>query len=138
MNLMNKPPMGQKQPRVKRYSAEERKYFRWLHSFGMCCLSGRPDIEIAHTGGLAEGKGTGLKALVQTSLPLARALHHFEERNRADFWERAGFPDHIAWAQRLFDIWEKGGDRYEAEALLRDMQDRASRAFLAEILSKES
>jgi hypothetical protein len=136
-NLAGLPPRGLKATRIERYSAAERDYFRWLHSFGQCCLSGRPEIDIAHTGGLKEGKGMGLKAVVETSLPLHWLLHRHEERYRDRFWRMAGFPDHIAWAQRLYDIYEKGGDRYEAEALLRDMQDRASIEFLTEILMTE-
>lgn len=132
MNLLNKEPLGQKL-RSMRGSTEERHYNKWLHSWQTCCLSGRADIELAHTGTLSEGKGMSRKAALWTILPLSKPLHQAEERNRAGFWDCAGFPypKHIHWAERLYDHFTKG----EApDALFADMQARADRDFLEQIL----
>lgn len=132
MNLANLPPMGQKL-RSMRGSTEEKKYFWWLHSVGQCCLTGRHDFELAHTGTQAEGKGMARKAALWTVLPLSRPLHHAEERNRAEFWQNAGFPypQHIHWAERLYDIWNK---REDPTPLFLDMAAQANRQYLQQIL----
>lgn len=132
MTFHDKGPMGQKLKSM-RGSTEERKYNWWLHSLGECCLTGRQDIELAHTGTHAEGKGMSRKAAVWTILPLSRALHHAEERNRAEFWQQAGFPypEHIHWAERLYDHFTK---REDPSALLADMQAKANRSFLQQVL----
>lgn len=127
--------------RTERGTAEERRYFKWLHDLGVCCLTGRPDIEIAHTGGLAEGKGMGRKSALWTCLPLAKPLHRVEEAGREMFWIHAGFPPvlsgdrlvagQIPWAERLHDHFTKNDN---PAALIADMQARADRAYLAKIL----
>ncbi|MDP5216731.1 hypothetical protein Q5Y75_05830 [Ruegeria sp. 2205SS24-7] len=119
--------------RTMRGSTEEKRYYKWLHLNCVCCLSGRIDIELAHTGGPAEGKGMSRKAALWTVLPLSKPLHHAEERNRREFWKNVGipYPQHIEWAERLYDHFTKQDD---PTALLADMQARANRAFLAQIL----
>lgn len=133
MNLCQRPPF-QKTASL-RGTATETRYFAWLHSYRTCCLTGRPDIELAHTGGAAEGKGMARKAWLHTVLPLARALHHAEESNRAKFWHLAGFPhkEHLAYAERLFEVFEQGDD---PSALLADMQWQADRGYLAQFLKR--
>ena len=125
-----------KQSNLRGHSVEMR-YMSWLHNHGTCCLSGRIDIEIAHTGGLAQGKGLGRKANLSTCLPLSRPLHHAEERSRAEFWTRAGFPNnqHLDFAERLYDLFETNQPPAD---LFADMQAQADRAFLAEILRRET
>ncbi len=109
----------------------EKNYYRWLHQNAACCLTGYTPFEIAHTGGLSEGKGTGRKSNLETCLPLRLELHRHEEQGREKFWQLAGFPDHLAWAERLFDIFEANDD---PTTLLWDMQERANRAFLMECM----
>lgn len=134
-NLAGRPPLGLKDRAApKRFSTAEARYYRWLHRLP-CCLSDRQDIEIAHTGGLAEGKGMGRKAALWTCLPLARPLHLAEETGRERFWAGAGL-DRLPWAARLYDVYEAGGDMGDALALVRDMQDAADRDFLVTILRK--
>lgn len=130
-DLMNRGPLGQKQPGIKRGSTLERRYYKWLHSYRECCLTGRHDIELAHTGGLTEGKGTGRKASVKTVLPLARPLHHIEERNRRGFWNAVGISDRLAFAERLFDLFEQNEP---PNHLYADMRAKADFRFLAAIL----
>jgi len=130
MNIGNRPPLGLKAPK-ERYTPQEARYYAWLHDQGQCCLTGRADIELAHTGGLTEGKGTGRKAWLKTVLPIAKPLHVLEERNRRQFWVQAGHPDYLAWAERLFDIYEAN---YSPLALFLDMQEQADRAFLTTVL----
>lgn len=109
------------------------KYFKWLHSFETCCLTDRSDIQIAHTGDLRHGKGMAIKAAEWTCLPISARLHWYEEGNRKTFWPNAGFPDgeHIAWAERLHDIYEKQDDPIP---LFLDMQEQADWEYLATIL----
>ena len=123
-------PVLPKQPSL-RFTARERRYYRWLHENGSCCMTGQRPFELAHTGGLAQGKGMGRKAAIWTVLPLIRDLHIAEERGRFEFWRNAGFPDHLDWAIRLYDIFEAKGD---PASLLLDMQDRANRTFLLSIM----
>lgn len=125
----------QPRPRAKseRGTALERRYFAWLHSYQTCCLSGRMDIDLAHTGGLIDGKGLGLKSPLRTVLPLSRPLHHVEESRRGDFWTCAGVPDYRAFAKRLFKIFKQGEPPHD---LFADMQAKANRAYLAQILRK--
>lgn len=110
-------------------------YFKWLHSYQTCCLTGRQDIQIAHTGGLAQGKGMALKSAVWTCLPLSAPLHWAEERGREDFWFNAGFQgeDRFHWSIRLHEIYQQNDD---PTTLFADMQLRANRAYLATILEK--
>lgn len=136
MNLANRGPMGLKAGK-ERFTPRERRYFKWLHTWnmgqGMCCLTGRLDIELAHTSTVAEGKGMSIKGPLRHVLSIARPLHHFEERFRDTFWSDAGFPGktRFHWSERLLDIFEAGEDPM---ALFMDMQARADRAFLAQIL----
>jgi hypothetical protein len=88
---------------------------------------------LAHTGGHTEGKAMGRKAWLKTVLPISRPLHHVEERNRTAFWDGVGITDYLDWAERLFDIFEAGGD---PTALFMDMRDRANDDFMAQILRK--
>lgn len=111
----------------------EARYYYWLHSWETCCLSGRPDIEVAHTGGYAQGKSMSRKAALETCLPIASALHRAEERDRVGFWEGVGLPDYLDWAQRLFDIFEANGD---PRPLFADMQALADRGFMMGILRR--
>lgn len=110
----------------------EKRYFRWMHDNVSCVLTGYRPFEIAHTGGLLEGKGMARKSALWTCLPIRRELHLIEERNRREFWERVGFPDHLDWAARLYDIFEKHDDPL---SLLMDMQDRASRGEIIRMLT---
>ena len=111
----------------------EDRYEKWLHSYRTCCLTGRIDIELAHTGDHRHGKAMARKAALWTVLPIARGLHHAEEKNRVEFWARAGFPDgeQIDFAARLFDIFEAGDDPSDLYA---DMQAQAKRPYLAQFL----
>ena len=134
-NFAGKPPLGQKDRSLpKRFSEHERRYYAWLHNFP-CCLSGRIDVEIAHTGGLAQGKGIGRKAALWTCLPLSAPLHHAEEAGRDAFWRGAGVKP-LPFAERLYDIFENGASLSDGFALIGDMQAKADRAFLAEILGR--
>lgn len=135
-NLAGLPPRGQKDRSLpKRFSEPERRYFTWLHNFP-CCLSGRTwDVQIAHTGGLAEGKGMGRKAALSTCLPLSYPLHVAEEANREAFWHGAGV-DRLPFAERLYDIFENGASLADGFALIGDMQAQADRGYLAEILGR--
>jgi hypothetical protein len=130
MNTTLRGPMGQKAPK-QRGTALEKRYYRWLHQNCCCVLTGYHPFEIAHTGGLAEGKGTSRKAWIETCLPLRKQLHEAEERRRAAFWANVGFPDYLAWAERLYDIFEADSDPAD---LLMDMQERANRDEITSIL----
>ncbi|MER5171617.1 hypothetical protein [Thioclava kandeliae] len=126
-------PLGQKdQSLPKRFSAAERAYFAWLHELP-CCVSGRIDIDIAHTGRLSEGKGIGRKAALNTCLPLSKPLHRYEEANREGFWLNVGV-DPLPNAQRLWDIYQSGGNLEDADRVIRSMQARADRHFMKQIL----
>lgn len=135
-NLAGKPPLGQKDRSLpKRFSEAERRYYAWLHNFP-CCLSGRTwDVQIAHTGGLAQGKGMGRKAALWTCLPLSAPLHWAEETDRATFWRHAGVKP-LPFAERLYDIFENGASLADGFALIGDMQAQADRAYLATILAR--
>lgn len=132
--VANRGPLGQRRHAPARFSNAERLYYRWLHSFGQCCLTGRSDIELAHTGDLTAGKALGRKSPVWTVLPLARDVHHYEERHRAEFWASVGIDDHLAWAERLYDIFKAKDD---PTALFLDMQEKANRGYLAGILGAQ-
>lgn len=115
-------------------------FSKWIHThLGICCLTGRLDIHTAHVGGLAQGKGMGIKCDEKYMLPLDAYLHlHADHRPDLwpDFWANA-LPgeDHLAWAERLFDCFEKD-DRDSGLRLLMDMQDIANRTYLATILRR--
>jgi len=132
MTFANKGPLGQKQSNM-RGTPEEKRYFWWLHSMSECCLSGRIDIELAHTSDVSDDKGMSYKGPLRHVLPISRPLHRFEEQNRPTFWPNAGFPDNTRyeWAERLYDIFEAGDD---PTTLFQDMQAKANRAFLEQIL----
>ena len=133
---MGKPPLGLKQPK-ERFTAMEKRFNKFMHrDVGRCCITDRPDIEIAHTGGLAHGKGAARKAWLSTCLPLAKPLHVIEERNHEEFWARVGFPDkdRFHWSVRLWDIFQKGDDYRAVNAWLADMQARANRAEIYDML----
>ena len=131
------PPVSRKRADYRKSEArrEESAYCKWLHEWKMCCLSGRPDIQVAHTSDVADGKGMAIKGPIRHALPLSFWLHLYEERNRSTFWPDAGFPcnERYKWAERLFDIFEANDD---PTTLFLDMQDRANKAFLADILRK--
>lgn len=129
MNLMRLAPKSK--DRSQRFTAAERNYFAWMHRECTCCLTGYPEFEIAHTGGLSEGKGTSRKSWLNTCLPIRKELHLVEERNRSEFWSRAGFEDHLAWADRLHEIYTTEQDPND---LVADMQDLANRDWLVECL----
>lgn len=134
-DLAGKGPMGQKDRSLpKRFSEAERHYYTWLHNFP-CCLSGRVDVQIAHTGGLTEGKGMGRKAALSTCLPLSAPLHWAEEAGRVNFWRGTGVSP-LPFAERLYDIFEAGGNLADGFALIHDMQAKADRSFLAAILAR--
>lgn len=132
MSLTGKGPLGLKEPRT-RHTAMEKAYFAWVRDTCVCCLTGQPTFEISHTGSLAHGKGMAVKAVPWTCLPIIRALHVVEERGRDAFWREVGLPDHIEWAVRLYDIFEK---REDPTPLLLDAQARANRPFIISILEK--
>ncbi len=135
-NLAGLPPMGLKAVGIARYSRTEQYYFRWLHTLS-CALTGNNiDIQIAHTGGLREGKGMRLKAPVNTCLPIHYRLHLEEEKNRAAFWKGVGF-DPVPFAERLFEIYEQGADSALAFDLLWDTRNKANQSFIAEILMRK-
>ena len=117
----------------ERFTPKERRFNAWMHDYGRCCLSARPDFEIAHTGRIEHGKGMARKASLNTCLPLQWLLHKAEERDREGFWSNAGFPgnDRFAWSERLFDIFEAGDDPTD---LLMDMHERADLLFVGGIL----
>lgn len=129
-NLLGQSPV-QKTDNM-RGTATERRYFAWLATWGQCCVSGRLDFDLAHTGGTGRGKGMGRKSHLSTVLPLARPLHVVEEQNRELFWARIGIPDRLDWAARLYDIFEAGDD---PTSLFLDMQGKADRGFMAGILA---
>lgn len=110
-----------------RFTPLERRYYAWLHDKCRCVLTGYTFVEIAHTG----KKSMALKAPISTCLPIRPELHLIEERQRAEFWKAVGFPDHIEWAERLFDIFEA---RDCPEALLMDMNERANIVAIANML----
>lgn len=133
-DLAGRGPVGLKDRSLpKRFSEPERRYYAWLHNFP-CCLSGRPDVQIAHTGGLAQGKGMGRKAALWTCLPLSFPLHVAEEANREAFWRGAGV-DRLPFAERLYGIFEGGASLIDGFALIHDMQAKADRSYLAAILA---
>lgn len=125
-----KGPLGQKTPNLRGTTLEKR-YNRWLHDNCSCVLTGYRPFEIAHTGGLSEGKGMGRKSALHTCLPLRKELHLIEEKSRETFWAEVGFPDHLAWAERLYDIFEAHDDPM---ALLMDMHERTNIIAVTEML----
>lgn len=133
MNLTGHGPMGQKEQIVKRGSALEKRYHKWLHGYQECCLSGRYDIELAHTGGTSEGKGMSRKAWLHTLLPLSRPLHHFEETRSDEFWAGVGIENYLTYAARLWDLFKANEPPH---ALYAEMQMRASIPFMTQILAR--
>lgn len=137
MTFHDKGALGQKQSN-QRGTPEERRYFKWLGTWdmghGQCVLTGRWDIERAHTSDVGDDKGMAYKGPLKHVLTISQPLHWFEEKNRTTFWPNAGFPDNTRfdWAERLYDIWEAGDDPTD---LFQDMQAKANRDFLAQILS---
>ena len=126
----DKEPVEQK-AEPYRFTPEERAYFKWLHQTCLCCLTGYPVFELAHTG----RKHMALKSHPSTVLPIRHELHLYEERNRALFWREVNIPDYKDWALRLYEIWEK---REDPMGLLLDMQDKANKHFIAQILRGET
>lgn len=118
--------MGLKQPNL-RFTNAERQFFTWAHDNCVCCLTGQPEFQMAHTG----RKYTALKSPPWTCLPITHQLHLAEERDRKGFWEGVGFPDHLIWAERLWDHFTTGQN---PTALLMDMRDRANKDFIVSIL----
>ena len=128
MNITGQP-IYQK-TRKDRFTPKERAYYAWLHDDPLCCLTGQTGgIEIAHTG----PKAMSMKAPLATCLPIIKPLHDFEERNRDVFWSEAGFPDYLAWAERLMDMFETGRPK---EVVLDEMIAAANRAYIASLLVK--
>ena len=122
--------IGNFKPENHRHTAKERAYYAYLHRDPLCCLTGQTHgVQVAHTG----PKAMALKAPLSSCLPILHSLHDFEERHRAEFWVNAGFPDHLAWAERLFDLFETSQPK---EPLIYDMIARANRAYLMEVLNK--
>ena len=109
-DIAERGALGQKATK-QRHTAQERAYYEWMHVNGACVLTLTPSFQIAHTGGLAQGKGMSRKAALNTCLPLYYALHHLEERHRARFWE-AVLPDYLDHAAALYECFKKGGDIY--------------------------
>ena len=132
MNRVTPMPLRQKEPTLRGTSIE-RRYFIWMHAKTSCIGTLQWPIEVAHTGGLQEGKGMGRKAHLWTCIPLIRALHLEEEKNRPLFWERIGYPDHLTWAERLYDIFEADDD---PSALIWDMHEGANHDYVREVLLK--
>ncbi len=96
----------------KALTSEETRYYGWLHNRCKCIVTGQPQFDIAHTGGLPEGKGMGIKANCNTCLPLIRPLHEHEEKNRALFWPTVGLPDHLEIAGQLFVAFKANQDPF--------------------------
>lgn len=115
----------------QRHTPQEKAYYAWMHDRCTCCLTGSPEFHIAHTDGLAQGTGMAQKASLSTCLPLVHLLHLEEEKGRERFWQNAGIPDYLAWAERLYDLFETN---QRPDDLLLDMQDRANRDYLLQIL----
>lgn len=132
MRLINTgQPIYQKTDNL-RGTAIESRYYKWLHTYE-CCVTGNPyGLEIAHTGGLPEGKGTGRKANLDTCLPLIKPLHMIEEKNREYFWNVVGLPDHLVFAARLFEAFENGESGH---TVLIDMRDQVNRNAVIKLLS---
>ena len=118
--------------RAKSKPAVERRKEAWLHTLP-CCLSGREDIEVAH---LHEGELTSFNRKVSFvhTLPLSAILHRAQHRH-ADVWKHALGENPRPWAERLHDLFEKD-EHMEAQVLLWDMQERASREYLGAILRR--
>ena len=128
--IVTPQPIFQKTPNL-RGTPLERRYYKWLHENCACCLTMQPEFDICHTGGLTEGKGMGRKAAIKTCLPLIRKLHLTEEAGRERFWEAVGIPDYLAWAERLFDLFETD---QSPEDLLMDMHERANLIEVARMM----
>lgn len=117
-----------------RFTKAESDYFSWLHDDPICVLTGQTEgINIAHVGGIGEGKGMGLKCPPIYCLPIIWKLHHVEEKNREWFWHGAGFPDYIAWAERLHDLHTTGQSKFP---LVYEMNERANRDFIRKVLTR--
>ena len=118
-----------------RGSPTETAYFKWLREplVGQCCLTGSPYFDLAHTAhGVAQGKGMGRKGPLDSVLPLKRPLHAIEESKGAEFWAAVGLPDHLAWAERLFEHFEQ---RLDPTEIFQDMQELSSRSVVRELLT---
>jgi hypothetical protein len=126
MNITPRGPLGQKPPK-ERFTPLERRYYAWLHSNCVCCLTAYPELHIAHTGKKAMGK----KAPLKTCLPIRYELHLVEEKRREWFWEQVGITDYLDWAVRLYDIFEGDDD---PRTLLADMFAKSNKTALAAML----
>ncbi|MEM6546468.1 MAG: hypothetical protein AAF713_01855 [Pseudomonadota bacterium] len=91
----------------QRFTQEERRYYAWLHELPCCLSMVSIGVQVAHTGGLSEGKGVARKADLQTCLPLHYRLHYWEERNRRLFWRQVGV-DPIRWSAKLYQAFAEG------------------------------
>ena len=117
---------------IRKRSAKKKPdpYDAWLHEHCTCVVTGQPEFQNAHTGGLAEGKGTGTKAHRSTMLPLVWWLHAYEEKNRKVFWPTVGLPDYLDIAADLFKAFENNQD---PTPILAEAQARVDREYVRAI-----
>ena len=106
----------------------EKRYYAWLHRECVCCLTQYPVFQIAHTG---PKFAMSRKGPLRSCLPLRFELHIIEEAGRKAFWERVGIPDHLDWADRLYEIFKSDQDPRD---LLMDMHDKANLFEVAAML----
>ena len=116
-----------------RGSTVETRYYKWLHLNCTCCVTGQPAFDIAHTGGLAQGKGMSRKAWLQTCLPLIRPLHRLEEGKSEFFWPTVGLPNYLDDALALYQMFERG---ISPDADLEAMQGRIDQEYVATLLGE--
>ena len=130
-----KPDKAAPKPRkaMRRKPKKVDPYDTWMHANCTCVVTGQPEFEDAHTGGLSEGKGTAIKANRNTMLPLIAPLHWYEEKNRKTFWPTVGLPDHLDIAADLFKAFTEGRDPTE---ILTEAQGRVDRDYVRAILGE--
>jgi hypothetical protein len=133
MNSLNPHALPYQKGEKYRFTKDERDYFKWLHDEATCCLTGQTEgIQLAHVGGLAEGKGMSIKCDYRFCLPIFWKLHQVEESQRDQFWRSAGFPDYKDWAVRLHDLYTTGQPK---APLIFEMYSMSNKAFLTEAMT---
>ena len=117
-----------KEPR-ERFTALETRFNKWMHRECVCCVTGQPVFEIAHTG----RKGMAYKSRLKTCLPLILLLHLIEERERPTFWVDVGLPDYTEYAAKLFECFERGEC---PQMLLQEMNGKVDRDYVRILLGE--
>lgn len=124
-----------------RFTALEKRIYKFHHDHGACALTGYKPFELAHVSSVQDGKGVGRKGPLELIIPLRKELHEIEERSRDAFWQSVGLDDETEnrrdYAVRLYEAAEKECV-VEYMHTLGDIAFKANRSFIIDCLNKAS